>query len=137
MSKPFQWNFFNDESDRIEVSICNKMRKVSSGLFSNSCTKLLTLGAIHKACPHIRKGRAVRQKWTNTDRGRGWLAKCPLRKKIIATIFVKYLANYAACVTFTSWSTPSFGMLLSKLSNRNTHACTSSIRMISFFYPSV
>ena len=99
MSKPFQWNFFNDESDRIEVSICNKMRKVSSGLFSNSCTKLLTLGAIHKACPHIRKGRAVRQKWTNTDRGRGWLAKCPLRKKIIATIFVKYLANYAACVS--------------------------------------
>ena len=41
------------------------------------------------------------------------------------------------CVTFTSWSTPSFGMLLSKLSNRNTHVCTSSIRMISFFYPSV
>ena len=37
------------------------------------------------------------------------------------------------CVTFTSWSTPSFGMLLSKLSNRNTHVCTSSIRMISFF----
>ena len=39
------------------------------------------------------------------------------------------------CVTFTSWSTPSFGMLLSKLSNRNTHVCTSSIRMISFFLP--
>ena len=37
------------------------------------------------------------------------------------------------CVTFTSWSTPSFEMLLSKLSNRNTHVCTSSIRMISFF----
>ena len=37
------------------------------------------------------------------------------------------------CVTFTSWSTPSFGMLLSKLSNRKTHVCTSSIRMISFF----
>ena len=32
--------------------------------------------------------------------------------------------------------TPSFGMLLSKLSNRNTHVCTSSIRMISFFNPS-
>ena len=29
------------------------------------------------------------------------------------------LTNHA-CVTFTSWSTPSFGMLLSKLSNRNT-----------------
>ena len=29
--------------------------------------------------------------------------------------------------------TPSFGMLLSKLSNSNTHVCTSSIRMISFF----
>ena len=41
------------------------------------------------------------------------------------------------CVTFTSWSTPSFGMLLSRLSNRNTHVCTSSIRMISFFYRSV
>ena len=37
------------------------------------------------------------------------------------------------CVTFTSCSTPSFGILLSKLSNRNTHVCTSSIRMISFF----
>ena len=36
-------------------------------------------------------------------------------------------------VTFTLWSTSSFGMLLSKLSNRNTHVCTSSIRMISFF----
>ena len=41
------------------------------------------------------------------------------------------------CVTFSSLSTPSFGMLLLKLSNRNTHMCTSSIRMISFFYPSV
>ena len=41
------------------------------------------------------------------------------------------------CVTFTSWSNPSFGMLLSKLPNRNTHVCTSNIRMISFFYPSV
>ena len=37
------------------------------------------------------------------------------------------------CVTFTSWSTPSFGMLVSKLSNTSTHVCTSSIRMISFF----
>ena len=31
------------------------------------------------------------------------------------------------CITFTSWSTQSFGMLLSKLSNRNTHVCTSSV----------
>ena len=36
-------------------------------------------------------------------------------------------------VTFTSSSTPSFGMLLSKLSNKNTHVCTFSMRMISFF----
>ena len=36
-------------------------------------------------------------------------------------------------VTFTSWSTPFFGMLLSKLSNKNAHMSTSSIRMISFF----
>ena len=37
-------------------------------------------------------GRGVRHKWTNTDRGRGWLAKCgrPLGEKIIATIFVKF-----------------------------------------------
>ena len=37
-------------------------------------------------------GRAVRQKWINADRGRGWLAKCagPLGKEIIATIFVKF-----------------------------------------------
>ena len=39
------------------------------------------------------------------------------------------------CVTFTSWSTLSFGMLLSKLSNRKTHVCTSRIRMIRFFLP--
>ena len=37
------------------------------------------------------------------------------------------------CVTFTLCSTPSFGMLLPKFSNRNTHVRTSSIRMISFF----
>ena len=43
------------------------------------------------------------------------------------------LANHAFCVTLTSLSTPSFGVLLSNLSNRNTHVCTSSIRMISFF----
>ena len=36
-------------------------------------------------------------------------------------------------VTFTSSSTPSFGMLLSKLSNKNAHVCTFSMRMISFF----
>ena len=44
-----------------------------------------------------------------------------------------FVGQLCLCVTFTSWSTPSFGMLLSKLSNRNTHMCTSSIRMISFF----
>ena len=38
-------------------------------------------------------------------------------------------------VTFTSCLTPSFGILLSKLHNRNTHVCTSSIRMIRFFLP--
>ena len=43
------------------------------------------------------------------------------------------LGQSCFCVTYTSWSTPSFGMLLSKLSNSNTHVCTSSIRMISFF----
>ena len=51
-------------------------------------------------------GRGVRQKWTNTDRGRRglvsqmWTSECPnkLRKKIISTIFVKYLANHA-CVS--------------------------------------
>ena len=33
-------------------------------------------------------GEGVRQKWTNANSGRGWLAKDgrPLRKKIIATI---------------------------------------------------
>ena len=41
-----------------------------------------------------------------------------------------FFGQSCLCVTFTSWSTPSFGMLLSKLSNRNTHVCTSSIRMI-------
>ena len=59
-------------------------------------------------------GEGVRQKWTNTD-------KCgrPLGRKIIATIFVKYWPIMPV-FTFTSWSTPSFGMLLSRLSNRNT-----------------
>ena len=42
------------------------------------------------------------------------------------------LGQSCLCVTYTSWSTPSFRMLLSKLSNSNTHVCTSSIRMISF-----
>ena len=48
-------------------------------------------GAIHKGCPHIR-GEGVRQKWTNADSGRRWLAKCgrPLGKKNVATIFVKF-----------------------------------------------
>ena len=52
----------------------------------------LSIGAIHKGCPHIRGGRGVRQKWTNAERGRGWLAKRGRRlgKKIIATIFVKF-----------------------------------------------
>ena len=39
------------------------------------------------------------------------------------------------CVTFNSWSTPSFGMLLSKLSNSNTHVCTSSIRIFLVLCP--
>ena len=47
-------------------------------------------GPSNKGCPHIRS-RGIRQKWTNADSGRGWLAKCGrlLGKKIIATIFVK------------------------------------------------
>ena len=40
------------------------------------------------------------------------------------------------CVTFTSWSTPSFGMLLSKLSNRNTRVYI-QYQNDQFFYPSV
>ena len=47
------------------------------------------------------------------------------------------LGQSCLCVTFTSWSTQSFGMLLLKLYNRNAHVFTSSIRMIRFFYPSV
>ena len=47
------------------------------------------------------------------------------------------LGQSCLCVTFTLWLMPSFGMLLSKLSNRNTRVCTSNIRMIRFFYPSV
>ena len=115
-------------------------------------------GAFHKEYPHIR-GRWVMQKWTNADRGRGVVSqmRTSVWKKIIATIFVKFtqineifffpdndfgtlaflLGQSCLCVTFTSWSTPSFGVLLSKLSNRNTHVCISSIKMISFFYPSV
>ena len=46
-----------------------------------------------------------------------------------------FFSQSCLCVTFTSWSTPSLGMLLSKLSNRNTHVFR--IRMISVFYPSV
>ena len=46
-----------------------------------------------------------------------------------------FFSQSCLCVTFTSWSTPSLGMLLSKLSNRNTQVFR--IRMISVFYPSV
>ena len=59
--------------------------------------KFLTIGVIHKGCPHIRVGggggRGVRQKWINAGTvGGGWLAKCgrPLGKKIMATIFVRF-----------------------------------------------
>ena len=45
------------------------------------------------------------------------------------------LGQSCLCVTFTLWLMPSFGMLLSKLSNRNTRVCTSNIRMIRFFLP--
>ena len=138
MSKPFPWNFFNDESDRIEFSICNKMRKVSSGLFSNSCTKLLTLGTIHKACLHIRRGRAVRQKWINTDRGREVVSQMwtSAWKKNYSYHICEIFGQLCLCVTFTSWSTPSFGMLLSKLSNRNTCVYI-QYQNDQFFYPSV
>ena len=40
------------------------------------------------------------------------------------------------CVTFTSWSTPSFGMILSKLSNRNTRVHI-QYQNDQLFYPSV
>ena len=96
------------------------------------------------------------QKWTNADRGRRVVSqmRTSVWKKIIATIFVKFtqineifffpdndfgtlaflLGQSCLCVTFTSWSTPSFGVLLSKLS-KNTHVCISSIKMINFFLP--
>ena len=130
-------------------------------LHCNTLVAKLKYGAIHKGCPHIReREREGADKSGQIKKGEeGWLAKCgrPLGKKIIATIFVKFtqiIWQYVCischtcvscyvmpmpclCVTFTSWSTPSFGMLLSKLSNRNTHVCTSSIRMISSLYPSV
>ena len=139
------------------LSLLNNLN-LNNYSFSCTPTEICAGGAFHKGYPHIR-GRWVMQKWTNADRGKGWLVKCvrPLGKKIMATIFVKFtqineifffpdndfgtlaflLGQSCLCVTFTSWSTPSFGMLLSKLSNRNTHVCISSIKMISFFYPSV
>ena len=48
-----------------------------------------------------------------------------------------YSDNLAVClyIKLTSWSIPSFSMLLTKVCNRNTHVCTSSIRMVSFFLP--
>ena len=66
--------------------------------------------------------------------------KCFLRyfqTRITTTKFKHITLTLIQILFFTLWSTPSFGMLLSKLSNRNTQVCTSSIRMISFFYPSV
>ena len=104
------------------------------------------LGAIYKGFPHIwgRGGGGSGKSGQMQTGGEGWLAKCgfPLGKKIMATIFVKFtqilknlhffFGQSCLCFTFTSWSTPSFQMLLSKLSNRNTHVCTSSIRMNCF-----
>ena len=53
--------------------------------------------------------------------------------RITTTKFKHITLTPIQILFFTLWSTPSFGMLLSKLSNRNTKVCTSSIRMISFF----
>ena len=66
------------------------------GIFSSLCYPFgyFPSGAIHKGCLHIKGGRGVRQKWTNTNRGMGGgeVAKCGrlLGKKIIATIFVEF-----------------------------------------------
>ena len=52
-------------------------------------------------------------------------------------IILKIILNtltFIQILFFTSWSTPCFGMLLSKLSNRNTHVCTSSIRKYIRFH---
>ena len=68
-------------------------KKVMKKCVYNPLT-VISFGAIHKGCLHIRGGGAggVRQKWKNADRGRGWLTKGGrlLGEKIIATIFVKF-----------------------------------------------
>ena len=64
---------------------------------------------------------------------RGWKMKSFLFSDNHFGTLAFLFSQSCLCVTFTSWSTSSFGMLLSKLSNRNTHVCTCSIRMISFF----
>ena len=51
--------------------------------------------AIHKGCPHIRKGGGGGGSGNSGKmrrEGGGWLAKCgrPLGKKILTTIFVKF-----------------------------------------------
>ena len=62
---------------------------------------IFALGAIHKGCPHIgRGGGGVSQSGQMRTGGGGVVSQMwtSAWKKIIATIFVKYLANYA-CVS--------------------------------------
>ena len=107
----------------------------------------------------MREVRGVRQKWTNTDRGSRVVSQMltsAWKKNHSYHICESYSDNLAVCLYIISCLcvmschayvmpvchiyyvvNPIIGMLLSKLCNRNTHVCTSSIRMTSFFYPSV
>ena len=60
-------------------------------------------------------------------------------KIFILLVFQREYAKSNVMISFRILSSFDYivFMLLLKLPNRNTHVCTSSIRMISFFYPSV
>ena len=81
-------------------------------------------GSIHKGCPHIRGGGRSGKSGQIRMEGGGWLPKCgrPLGKKIIATIFVKYLANHV-CVSHLLRGQPHLLECYSRNCLIGTHMC--------------
>ena len=98
--------------------------------------KFLTIGVIHKGCPHIRVGGGgeggqakvdkcgdsgrgvVSQMWTSAWKKNYGYHICEIYSYKM-TVCLCIMS--CPCVTFTSWSNPSVGkLLLSKLPNRKT-----------------
>ena len=77
----------------------------------------------------------VSQMWTSAWKKNYSYHICEIYSDNLAVcLYIKFsLCLYSVENVWNAmYGTRSFGMLLSKFSSRNTHVCTSSIRMISF-----